>query len=567
MAAVIIGTQGLGYDCGDRPRGEYVFEHAGALYAFLRQSIQEGDRKVYVFRSSDDGATWVNLGPNSYATENQARYTIAHDGNVAYMLVLEANYDPGGSYVAGASVPTVLKLFTFDLSAQTWSSAIDFSSGPGAFVDFEYNGNALFGHNVTTAFMRLLVRGPGDCVFFYSGSPSLSGGNQYAKLYARPFNGTTFGTQQVLPSQDGATRYNGVGGCVDSAANCHLVYLNAVNDNTVLHVGLTHLNTFGTVWQSPSVAGSIYFPYLGGTQGDIAEPLAYSAGGVEQIGIALWVGKGSGGSSTQWIGFFHAPAALAPSFVYQEIIQENDDSSSLSGGIRAAPAGHRSPNNQAFQILNTMFCLARAASITGTDRLCIAWTNTQSEGGGTGARGYAQRLISSADTLVWTFDTPIVAGDFAENTYLPANAVLGLSGTEGYAIFLLSEERDSFLEEALVEFSRFAPAPPTLDCGDPPDGMVGTPYSHTMPNIHTGSVFTVAITDGTLPDGLSMSASGLITGTPTVAGAFDFTATITDTEGTGTASCTITIAAHTLGLGCASPPDGVGESPTLTSSR
>jgi hypothetical protein len=78
-----------------------------------------------------------------------------------------------------------------------------------------------------------------------------------------------------------------------------------------------------------------------------------------------------------------------------------------------------------------------------------------------------------------------------------------------------------------------------------------------MTNTHTGA-FTVVVTAGALPDGLTMAATGLITGIPTAVGTFDYTATITDTVGTGTVECSITIGAPaSLGLGCASPPDGV----------
>lgn len=100
----------------------------------------------------------------------------------------------------------------------------------------------------------------------------------------------------------------------------------------------------------------------------------------------------------------------------------------------------------------------------------------------------------------------------------------------------------------------------TIDCGNPPVGLVGTPYSHTMPTTQTGA-FTVAVTGGALPDGLTMNASGAITGVPTTAGTFPFTATITDAAGTAAVNCTITINASTLGLGCAQPPNGVVGTP------
>jgi hypothetical protein len=71
-------------------------------------------------------------------------------------------------------------------------------------------------------------------------------------------------------------------------------------------------------------------------------------------------------------------------------------------------------------------------------------------------------------------------------------------------------------------------ADPTIECGSPPDGVVAVPYSHTLPNSHTGSV---TITGGSLPDGLGINGDGLISGTPTTPGTFPFTATITEPSG------------------------------------
>ena len=91
-------------------------------------------------------------------------------------------------------------------------------------------------------------------------------------------------------------------------------------------------------------------------------------------------------------------------------------------------------------------------------------------------------------------------------------------------------------------------AAPTIDCGSPPDGVVGVPYEHTLPNTHSGSVFTVSISGGALPDGLTMDPAGEITGTPTAQGAFDFTATIvTPTGAPGAGSTTVDLPDSGLG--------------------
>jgi len=59
---------------------------------------------------------------------------------------------------------------------------------------------------------------------------------------------------------------------------------------------------------------------------------------------------------------------------------------------------------------------------------------------------------------------------------------------------------------------------------------VGTSYSQTLAG--SGGAGTYVWTEtGALPTGLSLSSAGVISGTPTAAGAFPFTATMTDVNG------------------------------------
>jgi predicted extracellular nuclease len=93
-----------------------------------------------------------------------------------------------------------------------------------------------------------------------------------------------------------------------------------------------------------------------------------------------------------------------------------------------------------------------------------------------------------------------------------------------------------------------ASAPSDVDVLDPvtigtplPGGTVGVAYSATVP--HTGSEpVTFAITSGALPPGLVLSASGVITGTPTAAGAFPVTITATNAVSTAARAFVITVA-------------------------
>jgi hypothetical protein len=65
-----------------------------------------------------------------------------------------------------------------------------------------------------------------------------------------------------------------------------------------------------------------------------------------------------------------------------------------------------------------------------------------------------------------------------------------------------------------------------------PDGVVGTPYSQTVSAVGGTAPYTFTVSSGVLPNGLTLNASsGVISGTPTSAGTFNFTITATDANG------------------------------------
>jgi formylglycine-generating enzyme required for sulfatase activity len=72
--------------------------------------------------------------------------------------------------------------------------------------------------------------------------------------------------------------------------------------------------------------------------------------------------------------------------------------------------------------------------------------------------------------------------------------------------------------------------------------IAGTAYSQTLAAVSTTPV-TWSLDSGTLPTGLSLAGTGIITGTPTAAGTFTFTVKATNAEGSDTKSLSIKIAA------------------------
>ena len=108
-------------------------------------------------------------------------------------------------------------------------------------------------------------------------------------------------------------------------------------------------------------------------------------------------------------------------------------------------------------------------------------------------------------------------------------------------------------------------APPVITGSGPPSGSVGAPYTFNF--AATGSPpITYKLTAGELPDGLTLSTAGLVSGTPTTAGSF--AGTVTASNGTlpdGVLSFTIVIAGPPPLITSSAPPDGsVGVPYTFT---
>jgi len=87
-------------------------------------------------------------------------------------------------------------------------------------------------------------------------------------------------------------------------------------------------------------------------------------------------------------------------------------------------------------------------------------------------------------------------------------------------------------------------AAPVPVCNNPPNGMVGINYSHTLTASGGVAPYTWAVTGGALPSGLGLNAStGEISGLASAAADFSFTVTVTDSLlATGSVTCSISIA-------------------------
>jgi len=90
-----------------------------------------------------------------------------------------------------------------------------------------------------------------------------------------------------------------------------------------------------------------------------------------------------------------------------------------------------------------------------------------------------------------------------------------------------------------------------------PLATAGAAYSATLTAAGGVGAYRFALGSGALPAGLSLSAGGTVSGTPTAAGAFAFTVNVTDANGqAGTASLTLTVANSAITVTPATLPGG-----------
>ena len=140
---------------------------------------------------------------------------------------------------------------------------------------------------------------------------------------------------------------------------------------------------------------------------------------------------------------------------------------------------------------------------------------------------------------------------------LSSSGVLsGVTTMAGVYTFQISvNDSDSYVPQAATQtFTLNINPPPSITTSTAlPSGVTGTPYSIPL-RASGGTVpYSWTLTGGKLAPGLTLRSDGGLTGTPTLAGAYTFTATVTDYHGIS-ASATFTLAITTgLVITTASP--------------
>jgi hypothetical protein len=147
---------------------------------------------------------------------------------------------------------------------------------------------------------------------------------------------------------------------------------------------------------------------------------------------------------------------------------------------------------------------------------------------GLAGTAYSQTLAATGGYPPYTWS--VVSGALPAGLSLSsAGAIAGIPATPGITAFT-ADVSDASLHYVSQSFT-LTVAGPALTVATPstlPFGATGTAYSQTL--AATGGVppYTWSILSGTLPPGLTLSSAGALTGIPTVAGSYIFTAQVQD---------------------------------------
>ncbi|MBB3609589.1 putative Ig domain-containing protein [Rhizobium sp. BK602] len=193
------------------------------------------------------------------------------------------------------------------------------------------------------------------------------------------------------------------------------------------------------------------------------------------------------------------------------------------------------------------------------------------------AAAYSQTVTASGGTSSYSF--AVTAGALPAGLTLSSSGALTGTPTAGGTFNFTVTATDSstgtgpFTGSRAYSLSVSAPtialAPSSL-----PSGTAGTAYSQTITASGGIASYTYALAAGTLPTGLAFSSSGILSGTPTAAGTFNFTITATDSSTgsgpfTGSQAYSVTISAPTITVAPATLPSGTAGtaySQTITAS-
>jgi hypothetical protein len=151
----------------------------------------------------------------------------------------------------------------------------------------------------------------------------------------------------------------------------------------------------------------------------------------------------------------------------------------------------------------------------------------------------------------------VVAGAPPDGLTLDVDGTLAGTPTED-GEFTFTVQVEGAGQSPSVELTLVIVGPPVVSTTTLPSGQPGVPYEATLEATGGDGTYTWSVTEGSLPTGLSLAAAtGVISGTPTATGTFDFTVEVESAGLMGERALAITVSAlPAVTVTTTSLPDG-----------
>lgn len=153
-------------------------------------------------------------------------------------------------------------------------------------------------------------------------------------------------------------------------------------------------------------------------------------------------------------------------------------------------------------------------------------TNTSPLGATTVGAAYSLTFAAASGIAPYSF--ALASGTLPAGLTLNASGALTGSPTNTGTSNFTVRVTDSQGTNVTKAFALTVNVAPSITTASLPNGNAGTAYSQTLAATGGTGAYTWSVASGTLPTNLTLSTAGVISGTPTVGGTFNFTVRVTD---------------------------------------
>ncbi len=491
-----------------------AFNSSGTLFGITYAPT--GPQQLYTVNPATGAATFVtNL---SGATYNQLRFI----GNTAYTT----------SYVTPSSLYTIN--LTTGAGALVGGTALNMNNGLGAVVGGQLVDNA----TVATGGQIFLINPatgtatPGATtsqvfVFDAIAQPLFS-----QTITFGPLSGVIF---PVPPFTIGATASSGLA-----------VSFGSITPGVcTVAVGTTIVNiaAIGTCTIQATQAGNA--DYAAATP--VAQSFTVSSAAAPPLTISLSPGSISTTRGGSVSASFSVSGGTAP---YTYSLGGQPAGVTLGTGSLSGTPTQAGIFNATVTVTDSNLTSA-SASIT----INVLGVTTTALPGGTTGQPYATSIGAAGGTGSYSFSATGLPTGLSLTSYGYLNGTATTAGTFPIGVTVSSGGLSATASLSLVVANAAALS---VSSASLPGGTVNVLYSQGLSA--TGGVppYTWSVISGTPPPGLSMSSSGIVSGTPGTAGSFSFGVQVKDTAGaTATAAASLTIQAAPLIITTQSLPPGM----------